>query len=76
MSLNQRLDYEEGKISASDFIILTCSTCKYWVNFITNKKDFCHKCINNTKIPVKSSSGYSIETLYDYFAPIKRKAKV
>jgi hypothetical protein len=67
MSLNKRLDYEEGKISVSELFTQTCCNCKYWNNLITHKLDFCHKCINNPRIPIKSNRGYSIEELYDYY---------
>ncbi len=70
MSLDDRLDFEEGKISASDFFSKTCCKCKFWNNLITRKMEYCHKCINNPKIDIKSSGGYSIEELYDYFYPI------
>ncbi|MDH4129497.1 MAG: hypothetical protein OEV44_12120 [Spirochaetota bacterium] len=70
MSLKERLDFEEGKITASDFVMRTCCNCKYWNNLITHKLDFCHKCINNPRIPIKIKEGYSIEELYDYYSPL------
>ena len=69
MSLYERFDLEEGKIEVSDFLVKNCFSCKYWVNLITHKIEYCHKCINNPKISIKSSLGYSIETLYDYYTP-------
>lgn len=73
MSLNDRLDFEEKKISISDLFIKTCCNCKYWNNLIRHKFNYCHKCINNPRIPIKSKKGYSIESLYDYFTPLNRK---
>ncbi|MDH5680755.1 MAG: hypothetical protein OEZ36_04145, partial [Spirochaetota bacterium] len=70
MSLNERLDFEEGKIEASDFFSKNCCSCKFWSNLVTHKMEYCHKCINNPRIPVKSKGGYSIEQLYDYFTPL------
>ncbi|GMT49056.1 MAG: hypothetical protein IEMM0008_0595 [bacterium] len=73
MSLNERLDFEEGKIPASELFTRTCCNCKNWINLITHKMDYCHKCINNPRIPIKSKSGYSIEELYDYYTPLEPK---
>lgn len=73
MSLNDRLDYEEGKISADELITRTCAHCMYWYNFVKKKYNYCHKCINNPKIKIKGFSGISIEELYDYFKPYEKE---
>ncbi len=71
MSLNDRLDYEEGFMTSEDLITKTCAQCKYWSNLVKKKYNYCHKCINNPKVKIRGFSGYSIEELYDYFTPIE-----
>mgnify|MGYP001548669098 FL=1 len=69
MSLNDRFDYEEGKITADELITRTCAHCAYWYNFVKKRYNYCHKCINNPKVKIKGFSGISIEELFDYFTP-------
>ena len=74
MSLYERFDLEEGKMDPSDFLLKNCGTCKYWTNLVSHKMEYCHKCINNPKISIRSGLGYTIETLYDYYTPIEKGA--
>ncbi len=76
MSLNTRLDFEEGKISGSELFAETCCNCKYWFNLISRRLNYCHKCINNTRVPVKRQFGFSIEELYDYFSISNKKIQL
>lgn len=73
MALNDRLDFEEGKISSTKLFLKTCCQCKYWIYKISNSMNFCHKCINNPKVKIKNPSGYNLETLFDYYHPIDLK---
>jgi hypothetical protein len=76
MSLNDRLDFEEGYISSEELITKTCAQCKFWSNLIKRKYDYCHKCINNPKVKIKGFSGFSIEELFDYFTPMEKTKPV
>jgi hypothetical protein len=75
MSLNDRLDYEEGKLSSDELITKTCAHCVYWYSFVRKKYNYCHKCINNPKVKIKGFSGISIEQLFDYFTPHEEKTR-
>ncbi len=69
MSLNDRLDYEEGKITSDELIMMTCVRCRYWYSFVKKKYNYCHKCINNPKIRIRKFSGINLSELFDYYEP-------
>ena len=70
MALNDRLDFEEGKIEATELFIKYCSNCRYYSNLFRPSFNYCHKCVNNPKINLHHSLGLLMDDLFDYFEPV------
>ena len=75
MALNDRLDYEEGKMEATDLFMKYCSHCRYYTNLFRPTYHYCHKCINNPKINIHHAAGLVVEDLFDYFKPAIREKR-
>lgn len=70
MSLVDRINHENGKLSTTEFLMKTCFHCKFWSHFVKRDYSYCHRCVNNLRIPIKNQGrGISIDGLYDYYNP-------
>jgi hypothetical protein len=67
MSLFDRMELEEGKVNTTEFLMKTCFQCKFWNHFVKRDYSYCHRCVNNLRIPIRKGKGFSIEGLYDYY---------
>lgn len=68
MSLSDRREHERGKINNTEFLMKTCFQCKFWSCFVRKEYSYCHRCINNLRIPIKKGKGLSIVGLFDYYS--------
>lgn len=67
MALSHRMAYEGGEMNPTDFLMKTCFQCKFWNHFVKKDYSYCHKCVNNLRIPIKKGKGFNVEGLYDYY---------
>jgi len=68
MAFNDRMQYEHDQIHPTEFLMQNCFQCRNWSHFVKRDYSYCHKCVNNLRIPIRRGKGFSIAGLYDYYS--------